>query len=58
METEWLHFEEDKTLPVIHNYGHGGDGIALSWGCATHVARLIRDILNNLTSVAAYDEQI
>jgi len=32
----------DKT--VIHNYGHGGSGFTLSWGCAQEVVTLVNSL--------------
>ncbi|MGN9912501.1 FAD-dependent oxidoreductase [Phytohabitans sp. LJ34] len=29
---------------VVHNYGHGGSGVTLSWGCAAEVLRLVREV--------------
>jgi D-amino-acid oxidase len=30
---------------LIHNYGHGGAGVTLSWGCAREVLSLIKELL-------------
>lgn len=41
-----VRLELDRDLlpvPVIHDYGHGGAGITLSWGCAQDVAALVQD---------------
>lgn len=36
--------EESKTGPgrarLLHNYGHGGSGITLGWGCAQDITAL------------------
>jgi D-amino-acid oxidase len=34
-----VRLERDGRL--VHNYGHGGAGYTLSWGCAEEVARLV-----------------
>ncbi len=36
-----IRLEKDPHLAVIHNYGHGGAGFTVSWGCAEEVLQLL-----------------
>jgi D-amino-acid oxidase len=42
LELEWL----AGGRAVIHNYGHGGAGFTLSWGCAREVVELAIEIVD------------
>ena len=36
-----LEKEHIQDRPLVHNYGHGGSGVTLSWGCADEVVELV-----------------
>ena len=36
-----LEAEEVGDKFIVHNYGHGGAGITMSWGCATKVRDIV-----------------
>src|SRR5438045_9403989 len=38
---------------IVHNYGHGGAGMTLSWGTASLAVDLLRDDLGTRTSASA-----
>ena len=38
---ECVRLEREPGRRIIHNYGHGGAGFTVSWGCAREVLRLV-----------------
>jgi D-amino-acid oxidase len=39
-----LELEKYGTKAIIHNYGHGGSGFTLSWGCAQDVLEILKSL--------------
>jgi D-amino-acid oxidase len=48
-----IRLEQEPGTDIIHNYGHGGSGVTLSWGCAKEVVQIAKSGLShsNLTKV-------
>ncbi|XP_071551348.1 D-aspartate oxidase [Panulirus ornatus] len=36
---------DSRTVPVVHNYGHGGCGVTLFWGCGQEAAAIASDLI-------------
>jgi glycine/D-amino acid oxidase-like deaminating enzyme len=52
LESEIVHFHSGS-LPVIHNYGHSGEGVGLAWGTAKHACRLVCELVTASTPAMA-----
>ncbi|KAK2157770.1 hypothetical protein NP493_1851g00024 [Ridgeia piscesae] len=44
LEKELMTFPQGQ-LNVVHNYGHGAEGVGMSWGTAVHASRLVTEVL-------------
>ncbi|KAK3794630.1 hypothetical protein RRG08_003776 [Elysia crispata] len=44
LEPETIEVDGQK-IKVIHNYGHGGSGVTLHWGCALEVTAMVLETL-------------
>lgn len=41
-----------KVLKIIHNYGHGGGGVTLAWGCAKDVLNIVEKMWNEAEEIS------
>jgi len=42
-------------LQVIHNYGHGAEGISLSWGTSVYAVKLAEEMLTETEETVGND---
>ncbi|KAJ7615036.1 D-amino-acid oxidase [Mycena polygramma] len=45
LEVDWVAGQDQKKVPVVFNYGHGGYGYQSSWGSATMALELLEQAL-------------
>lgn len=50
LESEIFRTKNGQKCYIIHNYGHGGAGITLSWGCALDVVELTKNLIKSQNS--------
>ncbi|PNF19743.1 D-aspartate oxidase [Cryptotermes secundus] len=58
LERDHVRDKYGNKLEVIHNYGHGGSGVTLSWGCAHDVVNILKDILYSQPSTVKLSSKL
>lgn len=54
IEIEYIESSSGMVVPVIHNYGHGSNGIGLSWGTSLEAADLVENVADNFIRTKNY----
>ncbi|GLH01698.1 D-aspartate oxidase [Gryllus bimaculatus] len=49
LERESRKLPNGQEIEIVHNYGHGGAGVTLSWGCAEEAVDIVHKILEEKT---------
>ncbi|XP_043466406.1 D-aspartate oxidase [Leptopilina heterotoma] len=44
LEVEFENNKNSQDFAIIHNYGHGGSGVTLCWGCALNVVEILKNL--------------
>ena len=42
VDLEIKELKNGKVIFIVHNYGHGGSGVTLSYGCAKDAVKLVK----------------
>ena len=50
LEVEYCSLD-NKVVPIVHNYGHGGAGITLHWGCAREATNMVKSLIGNTAKI-------
>jgi len=45
LEAETRNYSNKQSLQILHHYGHGGNGIGISWGTAGHAVNMLQTML-------------
>lgn len=57
LEGEVVSFEGGN-IRMIHNYGHGANGISLSWGSGVVVVKLAKEMMKDMSSVGCGENEV